>query len=76
VFEGSNAIEVVRSTMGATNPVKAAPGTIRGDLALELGRNIIHGSDGQEAAKREVALFFAKDELLDWGRDVDRWVFE
>jgi nucleoside-diphosphate kinase len=76
VFEGSNAIEVVRSTMGATNPVKAAPGTIRGDLALELGRNIIHGSDGPESAKREVALFFAKDELLDWGRDVDRWVFE
>ena len=76
VFEGTNAVEVVRTTMGATNPAKAAPGTIRGDLAIELGRNIIHGSDGPESARREIALFFAADELIDWQRETDRWVFE
>ncbi len=76
VFEGTNAVEVVRTTMGATNPAKAAPGTIRGDLAIELGRNIIHGSDGSDSARREIGLFFAADELLDWQRESDRWVFE
>ena len=76
VFEGTNAVEVVRTTMGATNPAKAAPGTIRGDLAIELGRNIIHGSDGPESAKREIELFFSPDELLGWQRETDRWVFE
>lgn len=76
VFEGPNAVKVVRATMGATNPAEAAPGTIRGDYALELGRNIVHGSDGPESAQREIALFFEPDELVEWGREVDRWVFE
>lgn len=76
VFEGPNAIKVVRATMGATNPAEAAPGTIRGDYAIELGRNIVHGSDGPESAQREIALFFEPDELVEWGREVDRWVFE
>lgn len=76
VFEGTNAVQAVRSTTGETNPTKAAPGTIRGDLGLELGRNLIHGSDKLESAQREIALWFKPDELLDWGRDVDRWVFE
>jgi nucleoside-diphosphate kinase len=76
VFEGPNAIKVVRATMGATNPAEAAPGTIRGDYAIELGRNIVHGSDGPESARREIALFFEPDELVEWGREVDRWVFE
>ena len=76
VFEGTNAVDTVRKTMGATNPAVADPGTVRGDLGLETGRNLIHGSDSLESAKREVALFFRKDELHPYPRDVDRWVFE
>ena len=63
VFEGTRAVETVRKTMGATNPAEAEPGTIRGDLGLEMGRNLIHGSDSLESAKREIALFFGEDEL-------------
>jgi nucleoside-diphosphate kinase len=76
VFEGTNAVAVVRKTMGATNPATAEPGTIRGDLALEMGRNLIHGSDSLESAGREIALFFRDDEVHTYPRDVDRWVFE
>jgi nucleoside-diphosphate kinase len=76
VLEGSNAVAAVRSTMGATNPTAAGPGTIRGDLALELGRNMVHGSDSPESAEREIALFFKPDELLAYDRDVDPWIFE
>jgi nucleoside-diphosphate kinase len=76
VFEGSGAVEVVRKTIGATNPAEAEPGTIRGDLALETGRNLIHGSDSPQSAKREIALFFREEELLSYARDVDRWLFE
>lgn len=75
-WEGSQAIKVVRETMGKTNPVEASPGTIRGDLALEIGRNVIHGSADAQAAVRELALIFREDELIAWQRDVDRWVFE
>ncbi len=76
VFEGTDAVETVRKTMGATNPAAAEPGTIRGDLALETGRNLIHGSDSLESARREVALFFREEEMHSYSRDVDRWVFE
>jgi len=76
VIEGKQGIEVVRRTMGATSPAEAAPGTIRGDLALETGRNLIHGSDGPETAAFEVELFFSDDEILSWNRDTDRWVSE
>lgn len=76
VVEGKKAIETVRATMGATNPVAAAPGTIRADYALEIGRNLVHGSDGPETAKTEVALFFKPEELLEYARDTDRWIFE
>ncbi len=76
VLEGTRAIEVVRKTMGATNPADADPGTIRGDLSVELGRNLIHGSDGTDSAAREIALFFDESQLFDYGRDVDRWIFE
>ena len=76
VLEGTGAVEVGRKTIGATNPADAAPGTIRGDLALETGRNLIHGSDSPESAKREIALFFREDELHSYARDVDRWLFE
>ena len=76
VFEGTNAVEVVRKTMGATNPAAAEPGTIRGDLALETGRNLIHGSDSLESARREIALFFREEEIHTNPRDVDSWIFE
>jgi nucleoside-diphosphate kinase len=76
VLEGTGAIESVRRTMGKTNPAEADPGTIRGDLGLELGRNLIHGSDGPESAAREIALFFDDAQLFDYQRDIDRWVFE
>ncbi len=76
VWEGPRAIQVVRNAMGATNPVDAAPGTIRADYALEIGRNLVHGSDGPDTAAREIALFFHEEEILDWSRDTDRWIFE
>lgn len=76
IFEGNDAVDVVRKTMGATNPAAAEPGTVRGDLAVEMGRNLIHGSDSLESAKREIALFFREDDVHSYSRDVDRWVFE
>jgi nucleoside-diphosphate kinase len=76
VFEGTNAIQAARQTMGSTNPVQAAPGTIRGDLGLEMGRNLVHGSDSPESAAREIALFFGEGAIPSWERSVDRWVFE
>ena len=74
--EGKNAVEVVRATMGATDPQKSAPGTIRGDMAEDIGRNLIHGSDSPESAARELAIFFKPEEILSYGRDVDQWVIE
>ena len=76
VLEGKNAIEVVRSSMGETDPAKAGPGTIRGDLAIDIGRNLVHGSDSLEAASREIALFFQEAEILDYRRDTDPWITE
>jgi nucleoside-diphosphate kinase len=73
VLEGPNAIAVTRTTVGATRPAEAAPGTIRGDLALTVGRNLIHASDSAESGKREVDLFFG-DRLLNYERDLDPWV--
>jgi nucleoside-diphosphate kinase len=76
VWEGEEAIEAARATMGVTRPVEAAPGTIRGDLGMEVGRNLVHGSDSQETAEYEVNLFFDVSELTDWERDNDRWIRE
>ena len=76
VLEGTGAVETVRTTMGKTNPKDAAPGTIRGDLGLEIGRNLIHGSDSPASAEREVLLFFTASELLSYERAIDKWVFE
>lgn len=76
VLEGPEAVAVVRKTMGATNPANADPGTIRGDLALETGRNLIHGSDSTDSAAREIALFFKDGEIHSYVRDVDRWILE
>jgi len=73
VLEGPQAIAVVRSMVGATRPAEAAPGTIRGDLALETAQNLIHASDGPETATAEVAIWFGADELLTYDREIDRW---
>ena len=72
-LDGPNAIVVVRSMVGATRPHEAAPGTIRGDLALETAQNLIHASDGPETAATELALWFAPGELVDYSREIDRW---
>ena len=77
VFEGPNVVKAVRQTVGKTNPVEAVPGTIRADLGIMTGRNLIHASDEEPgSADREVALWFRPEELLPWGRDLDRWYFE
>lgn len=76
VLEGPKAISVVRNTMGTTNPVEAAPGTIRGDYALEIGFNIVHGSDGPETANFEINLFFKPEELVDYTLVTDKLVYE
>ena len=76
VIEGPKAINVVRTTMGATNAAEAVPGTIRGDYGLEIGFNIVHGSDGPETAKQEIDLFFKPEELVDYTLATDQWVHE
>jgi nucleoside-diphosphate kinase len=73
-LEGPNAIAIVRAINGATRPHEAAPGTVRGDFALETAQNIVHASDGPEAATSELELWFSPSELFDYERDVDRWV--
>lgn len=75
VVEGTNAIQAVRQTVGATRPHEAAPGTIRADFALEIGRNLVHASDGPETAQTEIALWFGAD-LIAWERALDPWLFE
>lgn len=76
VLEGNDAIEIARRTMGATSPAEAAPGTIRADFGLEIGRNLVHGSDGPETVAFELPLFFTEEEILSYERDTDRWIFE
>ncbi len=76
VFEGNNAIKATRQTMGATNPIEAATGSIRADFGLETGRNLTHGSDSPASARREIALFFGDMPPIAWKRDTDAWVFE
>lgn len=76
VLEGKNSVEVVRQTIGTTDPAKAAPGTIRGDLGIDIGRNLIHGSDGSDTAAKEIALFFGGKELVSYTRSVDSWIIE
>ena len=75
-WEANNVVEIVRSTMGVTNPANAAPGTIRGDLGVDIGRNLIHGSDSPESAARELALFFQPEEILAYSRSNDGWIVE
>ncbi len=75
VLEGTGAIAVVRNTVGATKPAEAAPGTIRADFGLEIGRNLVHASDGPETAAAEIDLWFGQD-LIEWQRAGDPWIFE
>jgi len=75
-LEGPNAIAAVRQSMGSTKPVEAAPGSIRGDLALTVAFNLVHGSDSPTSAERELALFFQPEELHSYQRDIDRWIAE
>ena len=78
VWEGQDAVSQVRTMMGETDPAESPPGTIRGDLGLDLGRNVIHGSDDEDpgANEREIALFFDDDELLDYERVDEQWLYE
>lgn len=75
-WEGPSAIAAIRQTMGATRPLEAAPGTIRHDFALEVGRNLTHASDSPENGAVETALWFRKEELVSWSRATDPWIFE
>jgi len=76
VWQGKNVIKAGRKMLGATDPQASEPGSIRGDFSVEIGRNIIHGSDGPESAASEISLWFKEHEIADWDRDIDRWVYE
>jgi nucleoside-diphosphate kinase len=76
VWEGTQAIEKVRKMMGKTKPAEADLGTIRGDLAMDMGQNLVHGSDGPETSATEIAIWFSPEELVEWARSIDTWVFE
>ena len=76
VFEGTSAVNAARQTICSTNPTESSPGTIRGDFGLEIGRNLIHGSDSVESATREIAIFFEGQPVIQWEKDTDKWVFE
>lgn len=75
VLEGDEAVAVVRKMMGKTSPIEADPGTIRGDFGLHIGRNIIHGSDSLTSAEREMSLFFSSDEIVDFERTDEQWLY-
>lgn len=76
VWEGNDAIAAARATIGATKPVDASPGTIRGDFGMEIGRNLVHGSDSPENGMAEAAIYFTEDELVSWNRVTDSWIIE
>lgn len=75
VWQGENVIATARQMMGATNPKDAGPGTIRGDYAVTVGKNIIHGSDSPESAEREISIFFKSEELVDYSRNNNEWIY-
>ncbi|CCX10480.1 Similar to Nucleoside diphosphate kinase; acc. no. Q7Z8P9 [Pyronema omphalodes CBS 100304] len=76
VWEGRDAVKTGRVLLGATNPAASAPGTIRGDFAIDVGRNVCHGSDSVENAKKEIALWFKPEELVSWKQASHNWVYE
>ena len=75
-FQGPNCVQKIRNIMGNTNPSDAAPGTIRGDFRISLSMNLIHGSDSTESAERELQIFFAESELVDYEKNIDKWILE
>lgn len=75
-WEGPDAVAAIRQTMGSTKPTEAAPGSLRHDFGLQVGRNLTHASDKPETGQREVALWFTPAELVAWEREIDRWIFE
>ena len=75
VFQGKNAVEVVRQMMGETDPAKAHSGTIRGDFGIDIGHNLIHGSDSLENASKEIDLFFSAEEIFNYDRELDAWIY-
>lgn len=76
VWEGRNVVKVGRDILGATNPMQSAPGTIRGDYAIDVGRNVCHGSDAVESAKKEIALWFKEGEVQSWTSAQESWIYE
>ncbi len=75
IWEGKNAVQVVRTMMGKTDPQEASPGTIRGDFGLFTGNNIVHGSDSLESASREISLFFSPEEIVSYEKELHNWVY-
>jgi len=75
VFQGNNAVEAIRQMAGLTDPAKASTGTIRGDMGMDIGHNLIHGSDSLENASTEIDLFFTADEIVSYDRAIDRWIY-
>ncbi len=76
VWEGKNAVSALRKMMGKTNPLEADSGTIRGDFAIDIGRNIVHGSDSLDSAKREISIFFNESEMVEWKPEIQKWIYE
>lgn len=76
VWQGKNAVKTGRFMLGETNPADSKPGTIRGDLCIDIGRNIIHGSDSVDSAEKEIALWFSEDEIVDWKSMAESWIYE
>lgn len=74
VFQGENAVQIIRQTMGETDPARANSGTIRGDLGIDIGHNLVHGSDSLEDAFEEINLLFSAQEILDYDRYIDKWI--
>jgi nucleoside-diphosphate kinase len=75
VFQGENAVQIIRQMMGETDPAKASSGTIRGDFGIDIGHNLVHGSDSLENAWKEIDLFFSAEEIFDYVRDLDTWIY-
>lgn len=75
VFQGKNAVEIIRQMMGETDPAKAPSGTIRGDFGIDIGHNLVHGSDSLENASKEIDLFFSAEEIFNYDRELDTWIY-
>ena len=75
VFQGENAVKIIRQMMGETDPAKAHSGTIRGDFGIDIGHNLVHGSDSLENASKEIDLFFLAEEIFDYERELDTWIY-